>query len=306
VDYLNLFATLVYADQCGSAKLCFALVHPLANHERLSRARNHEMLRIDHLNDKTVCASQLELRLSWRRYGLRQEETVFISMELLHGKTLAAHLQQHGSMTCDQALRSFESMFNCAAPHYGLRSAKTFVLAEDLLARLKAWKQTSQFSAAEDWVFASPFKLGRLPYSYTGTRMELVRASEAAKIGSISTVAAIKTRATALQHIEVLGANVKREIIETGSPTITTFKSLIEHCRDKEMRMENHDKKAYSTKNRNESYLRKWIVPRWGEYRPSDIKSVAVEEWLDSLVRDTGNKKGKPLAGGTLQEADDL
>ena len=66
-------------------------------------------------------------------------------------------------------------------------SAKTFLLAEDLVARLKAWKQASQFSAAEDWVFASPFKLGRLPFSYTGTRMELVRASEAAKIGSIST-----------------------------------------------------------------------------------------------------------------------
>jgi len=92
---------------------------------------------------------------------------------------------------------------------------------------------------------------------------------------------------------------VNREIIEAGSSTITTFKSLIEHYRDREMRMDNHDKKAYSTKNRNESYLRKWIVPRWGEYRPSDIKSVAVEEWLDSLVLDAGNKKGKPLAGGT-------
>jgi integrase len=115
----------------------------------------------------------------------------------------------------------------------------------------------------------------------------------------VGTVAATKTRAAALQHIEVLRANVNREIIEAGSPTITTLKSLIEHYRDREMRMDNHDKKAYSTKNRNESYLRKWIVPRWGEYRPSDIKSVAVEEWLDSLVLDAGNKKGKPLAGGT-------
>ena len=84
----------------------------------------------------------------------------------------------------------------------------------------------------------------------------------------VGTVAAIKTRATALQHIEVLRANVNREVIETGSPTITTFKSLIEHYREREMRMDNHDKKAYSTKNRNESYLRKWIVPRWGELPP--------------------------------------
>jgi integrase len=66
-------------------------------------------------------------------------------------------------------------------------SAKTFVLAENLLERLKAWKQVTQFSGADDWIFASPFNLGRLPYSYTGTRQELVRAAKAAGIGSIST-----------------------------------------------------------------------------------------------------------------------
>jgi integrase len=42
-------------------------------------------------------------------------------------------------------------------------SAKTFVLAEDLLARLKAAKQASRFSEAGDWVFAFPMQLGRLP-----------------------------------------------------------------------------------------------------------------------------------------------
>ena len=65
-------------------------------------------------------------------------------------------------------------------------SAKTFNLASELLERLKSWKQSSQFSGSEDWVFASPFKLGRLPYSYTGTRQELERASKAAGIGHIS------------------------------------------------------------------------------------------------------------------------
>ena len=92
---------------------------------------------------------------------------------------------------------------------------------------------------------------------------------------------------------------MNREVIETGSPTITTFKSLIDRYREREMRKDNHDKKAYSTKKRNGSYLRKWIVPRWGQYRPSEIKSVSMEEWLDGLVRDSGSKKGRPLAGGT-------
>ncbi len=65
-------------------------------------------------------------------------------------------------------------------------SAKTFNLAGEQLERLKSWKQRSDFSEAEDWIFASPVKLGRLPYSYTGTRQELERASKVAGIGHIT------------------------------------------------------------------------------------------------------------------------
>ena len=66
-------------------------------------------------------------------------------------------------------------------------SAKTFVLAGDLLDRLKSWKQASQFPGAEDWIFASPLKLGRLPYSYTGVWRELERAANVAKVGHLGT-----------------------------------------------------------------------------------------------------------------------
>ncbi len=66
-------------------------------------------------------------------------------------------------------------------------SAKTFDLASDLLARLKAWKQLAEFAGAGDWIFASPVKLGRLPYSYTGVWRELERAVQVAGIGHIGT-----------------------------------------------------------------------------------------------------------------------
>ena len=66
-------------------------------------------------------------------------------------------------------------------------SAKTFNLASDLLDRLKACKQLSEFAAAEDWVFASPVKLGKLPYSYTGVWRELERAAKIAAIGHLGT-----------------------------------------------------------------------------------------------------------------------
>jgi integrase len=66
-------------------------------------------------------------------------------------------------------------------------SARSFHLTPELLGRLRFLKQRSHFSDAEDWIFASPIKLGRLPYSYTGVWRELVRAGEAAKIGHLGT-----------------------------------------------------------------------------------------------------------------------
>src|SRR5215469_3832074 len=64
-------------------------------------------------------------------------------------------------------------------------SRKTFVIAGDLLEVLKSWKQATEFSAPEDWIFASPVQVGRLPYSYTGVREELQRAATAASLGHL-------------------------------------------------------------------------------------------------------------------------
>lgn len=38
-------------------------------------------------------------------------------------------------------------------------SARTMVCADELLEVLNRWKQTTQFSAPDDWIFASPSKL---------------------------------------------------------------------------------------------------------------------------------------------------
>jgi integrase len=66
-------------------------------------------------------------------------------------------------------------------------SARTFNLVGEMLERLKSWKRLSEFSGADDWIFASPLKHGKLPYSYTGVWRELVRATDAAKIGHLGT-----------------------------------------------------------------------------------------------------------------------
>ena len=66
-------------------------------------------------------------------------------------------------------------------------SARTFDLTPEMVERLKVWRRRAEFANAESWVFASPIRLGRLPYSYTGVCRELDRAAAAAKLGHLGT-----------------------------------------------------------------------------------------------------------------------
>lgn len=65
-------------------------------------------------------------------------------------------------------------------------SARTMVIADELLRVLQHWRQTSQFSGPEDWIFASPAKLGNQPLSYTLIWMVLSSAATKAGLGHIS------------------------------------------------------------------------------------------------------------------------
>jgi integrase len=64
-------------------------------------------------------------------------------------------------------------------------SRKTLTIADDLVRVLKEWKVATHFSAPEDWIFASPVQLGRLPYSYSGVREGLQGAADAASLGHL-------------------------------------------------------------------------------------------------------------------------
>jgi integrase len=52
---------------------------------------------------------------------------------------------------------------------------------------LKLWKQTTQFSGDGDWMFASPVKIGRQPWSYDQVWRSFIRAGEASGIGKLGT-----------------------------------------------------------------------------------------------------------------------
>lgn len=71
-----------------------------------------------------------------------------------------------------------------------------------------------------------------------------------------------------------------RSNINSGVRSPQTVSELTAHYRKHELTLE---RKAFATVEAHESYLTLHILPKWGEYRLSEVKTVAVEQWLDSL-----------------------
>jgi integrase len=57
----------------------------------------------------------------------------------------------------------------------------------EMLRMLETWRARAQFSSDEDWVFASPMQLGRLPWSADGVNDANQRATSTARIDHVST-----------------------------------------------------------------------------------------------------------------------
>jgi integrase len=66
-------------------------------------------------------------------------------------------------------------------------SRKAMTLDPQLLSVLSAWRRAAEFRDAEDWIFASPVKVGRLPISYTGYQRILQNAATEAGLGKLGT-----------------------------------------------------------------------------------------------------------------------
>jgi integrase len=66
-------------------------------------------------------------------------------------------------------------------------SEATHPLQDEELEMLKDWRQASEFTEPEHYIFASPYKAGEKPYSYSGFKAILQRACKAAGIQLITT-----------------------------------------------------------------------------------------------------------------------
>jgi site-specific recombinase XerD len=65
-------------------------------------------------------------------------------------------------------------------------------------------------------------------------------------------------------------------------PHLLTLSQLIKHYQCRELAPDN-PWKSYSTKTAYSIYLKRWIVPKWGECQLREIKPINVELWLRQL-----------------------
>jgi len=81
-------------------------------------------------------------------------------------------------------------------------------------------------------------------------------------------------------------------LLDKGATALTTItiRDLVTHFREQELVDRGEEGRAYSTRDRCESVLTKWILPRWEKTPIDQIRTVAVEEWLRSISRAKGTK----------------
>jgi integrase len=69
----------------------------------------------------------------------------------------------------------------------------------------------------------------------------------------------------------------------------TSINDLIAHFTAWELG-ESNPRRSYSTKETYRVFFRTWVEPWWGHYQISEVRTIAVETWLDQIPRANGTK----------------
>src|SRR5271157_3707385 len=82
------------------------------------------------------------------------------------------------------------------------------------------------------------------------------------------------------------------DLVDRGSEALVkiTMQELVAHFREHELVDRGEEGRAHSTRDRCESVLNRWVLPRWGKTPISEIRTIAVEEWLRSIARARGTR----------------
>ena len=104
----------------------------------------------------------------------------------------------------------------------------------------------------------------------------------------LGTAEDLKSIASASKMVVGLRREINLNDIRMKRESIT-LADLSRHFQQREL-LRGNSRIAYSTKKADEGYLKRWIEPRWGEYRLLEIRAVEVESWLKSLNRAPGTR----------------
>ncbi|MGA9058820.1 MAG: site-specific integrase [Terriglobia bacterium] len=120
------------------------------------------------------------------------------------------------------------------------------------------------------------------------------------------TIGPVKDYPENSKKLQDLLAGLRLNINTDGPTELTsiTMTEAVEHYKLHELADCGRDAKAYSTRSRKTQVLNRWVLPHWGKLQLRAIKTVAVEQWLRTLVTDRSGET-KPLAGGTKEKIRD-
>lgn len=106
----------------------------------------------------------------------------------------------------------------------------------------------------------------------------------------IGTVQQFPTETSALRAADGLRTDVNQQSASVRSVP-ATIQQLVEHYQMKELDAENDEgRKSHSTKEAYRIYIKNWILPKWGTSRLTEVRTVAVEDWLSKIPRSRGTK----------------
>ena len=120
------------------------------------------------------------------------------------------------------------------------------------------------------------------------------------------TIGPVKDYPENSKKLQDLLAGLRLNINTDGPTELTsiTMTEAVEHYKLHELADCGRDGKAYSTRSRKTQVLNRWVLSHWGKLELRAIKTVAVEQWLRTLVTDRSGET-KPLAGGTKEKIRD-
>lgn len=111
----------------------------------------------------------------------------------------------------------------------------------------------------------------------------------------IGTTAEYKTDSQAEKAADKVRLTINNSTPSAQAPTVGI---VAWHFREVELNDAN-ERRSWSTKTNYKEMLDLFILPRWETTRMLDVKSVAIEAWLGTLV--STKKERKPLENGTKQ-----